>query len=157
MPKKTKKRETNQKDKKIDSLIESSVVLQKTVIELASNFNELSKQITKLLNLFEDTAKEIAEKNLSIVEETDNETVLEKIQKIIEDNNKIKKDLSEIKQKLENKSQTPYQESVTTYRQAQQNIPTQTYPQNTQTPNFNQEGINTQQSYNEPEEYNQQY
>ena len=85
-----KKVKTNNPDiseKKVDSvLIENFVSLQKVMTNLAFKFDNLSGQISKLLELFEISAKTLAEKDYSVGEEKTDKKLVEKLDNVLEQN-----------------------------------------------------------------------
>ncbi|HPD81788.1 MAG TPA: hypothetical protein PK357_01675 [Candidatus Pacearchaeota archaeon] len=78
------------------TLIENFVSLQKVMANLSSRFDSLSDQISKLLGLFEISAKVLAEKDFELEgrNSKENEKILEKIDKIIEQNKTIARGLT---------------------------------------------------------------
>ncbi|MBI5803175.1 hypothetical protein HY448_00635 [Candidatus Pacearchaeota archaeon] len=74
-------------------LIENFVSLQKVMTNLSIKFDDLSRQISKLLELFEISAKAIAEKRVGF-READNREISEKISNIAEQNKTIARGLS---------------------------------------------------------------
>lgn len=99
MPKKrspTKKRTTNQKSpkKKLHTnnriekvLVENFVSLQKVMTNLSVKFDNLANQISKLLELFEISAKTLAKKDFSLEEGSKRrEKITEKIDNLLEQN-----------------------------------------------------------------------
>ena len=77
------------------ALIENFIGLQKVMVNLSVKFDELSKQISKLLTLFEISAKSLAQKDFQ-KEKKDKETkqILEKLDKISEHSGLIGKGLA---------------------------------------------------------------
>ena len=75
-------------------LIENFVSLQKVMANLSSKFDNLSDQISKLLQLFEISAKAMAEKDFETFSRTDNKEVLEKINNLLEQNKTIARGLT---------------------------------------------------------------
>jgi len=97
-----KKNEVVEKKEKVNSnsgknteqiLIENFVSLQKVMTNLAVKFDSLSGQISKLLELFEISAKTLAEKDYSIKSEPDKK-VAEKLDNILEQNKIIAKGIT---------------------------------------------------------------
>lgn len=74
-------------------LIENFVSLQKVMTNLAVKFDGLSGQISKLLDLFEISAKTLAEKDYSVGEKSDKK-VAEKLDNILEQNKIIAKGIT---------------------------------------------------------------
>ena len=75
-------------------LIENFVALQRVMTNLSSKFDNLSDQIAKLLQLFEISAKAIAEKDFETFSKTDNKEVLEKLNGLLEQNKTIARGLT---------------------------------------------------------------
>lgn len=77
-------------------LIENFISMQKVLTGMAEKFDNLSKQISRLLKLFEDSAETLVEKdiNLQIAENEDNTEMLEKLNKILDQNKIIAKGLT---------------------------------------------------------------
>jgi hypothetical protein len=65
-------------------LVENSIALQKVMTDLAEKFTNLSTQLSKLLQLFEISAKTLAEKGLS-----DNTQMLQKLDALLDQNKTI--------------------------------------------------------------------
>ena len=95
-----KKKRANQKTKKpiVSSkqihtekiLIENFIALQKVITNLSIKFDKLTNQISSLLELFEVSAKTLAEKDFDIKKENrDNKEVVEKIDNLLEQNRTI--------------------------------------------------------------------
>ena len=61
----------------IKLLAENSIALQRVVTNLALNLDQLSKQMERLLSLFENSAKSVAEKTINT--ETDTKRIIQKI------------------------------------------------------------------------------
>ena len=76
------------------TLVSNFVALQKVFTNIAVKFDNLSGQISKLLDLFEISAKSMAEKNLDVVEKSNDEEILKKINNLIEQNKIIAKGVS---------------------------------------------------------------
>jgi len=75
-------------------LVENFVSLQKVMTNLAVKFDNLSTQISKLLELFEISAKTIAEKNPELVRGEKNNEMVEKLDNLIEQNKVIARGLT---------------------------------------------------------------
>jgi hypothetical protein len=73
-------------------LVENFVSLQKVMTNLAVKFDNLSNQISRLLELFEISAKTLAEKDYSKKE--DNKRVIEKLDALLEHNKIIAKGIA---------------------------------------------------------------
>ena len=109
-PKKLSQTEINQQ------LIDNFVSLQKVMTNLSVKFDSLSDQISKLLNLFEISAKSFAEKNAGKMTEEDRK-FLDKLDKLLEQNKLIAKGLTlmeeRAREKMNPSSQMPTQRSAT--------------------------------------------
>jgi hypothetical protein len=89
-----KKESSNNSGQKMEQvLIENFVSLQKVMTNLAVKFDNLSGQISKLLELFEISAKTLAEKDYSIKSEPDKK-IAEKIDTILEQNKVLAKGIA---------------------------------------------------------------
>jgi len=110
MAKKRAKRNTSSRSVRADIdigrlnaiLVENFVKLQKAMTNLASNYDNLSDQISKLLQLFEISARSFAEK-LSTGTGTDIEKdreFLDKLNKLLDQNKVIAKGLTLMEEKM---------------------------------------------------------
>lgn len=79
------KKSTDSNEKVEQVLIENFVSLQKVMTNLAVKFDSLSSQISKLLELFEISAKSLAEKDFSTGEK-DDKVVSQKLDNLLEQN-----------------------------------------------------------------------
>ncbi len=76
-------------------LIENFVSLQKVMTNLSIKFDNLSNQISKLLELFEISAKALSEKDFSLEKENkDNKKIIEKIDNLADQNKIIAKGMT---------------------------------------------------------------
>jgi len=75
-------------------LVENFVALQKVMTNLSSRFDELSGQISKLLELFEISAKTISEKGPNFGNEKEGEKISEKLDNLVEQNKVIARGLT---------------------------------------------------------------
>lgn len=96
------------------TLIANFVSLQKVLVHLSSKFDDLSGNLSKLLELFEISAKTLAEKELtepSVVtnEETSNELrkVSEKLNNLLEQNKVIARGLTLMYEKMPGQQVSP--------------------------------------------------
>jgi len=91
----TSKFHLNEEDAKTEKiLIENFVALQRVITHLSEKFDYLATQISKMLNLFEISAKSLAEKEFNKNEDTrDVRKVVEKLDGLIEQNKTIAKGL----------------------------------------------------------------
>lgn len=87
-----KKEFSPKKDEEVEKiLIENFVSLQKVMTNLAVKFDNLSGQISKLLELFEISAKTMAEKGYSLGED---KKILEKLDSLLDHNKVIAKGIA---------------------------------------------------------------
>ncbi len=77
-----------------DILVENFVSLQKVMTNLSIKFDNLSTQISKLLELFEISAKTIAEKTPELERGGNNNKVVEKLDNLLEQNKIISRGLT---------------------------------------------------------------
>jgi hypothetical protein len=129
-----KKKETPKQKEKISSLenpekvkveqvlIENFVSLQKVMTNLAVKFDSLSSQISKLLELFEISAKTLAEKG-DLGENKEDKKVAEKLDNLLEQNKVIAKGIALLHEK--ETSAQPEQKYQT---QSFPRVPQQQYP-----------------------------
>ncbi|MBS3092040.1 hypothetical protein J4466_01330 [Candidatus Pacearchaeota archaeon] len=93
-------------------LIDNFVALQRVMTNLSVKFDSLSDQISKLLNLFEISAKSFAEKNAGKITKEDKE-FLDKLDKLLDQNKLIAKGLTMMeeraREKMNPQSQVPVQ------------------------------------------------
>lgn len=75
-------------------LIENFVSLQKVMTNLAVRMDTLTEQISKLLQVFEISAKALAEKDFDKLETGNNKEMLEKLDKLLEQNKIIARGLT---------------------------------------------------------------
>ena len=84
-------------------LIENFVSLQKVMVNLSVKFDDLTKQISKLLELFEISAKSLAEKDVDLEKANrDTKVILEKMDNMFDQNKTIAKGLTLIHDRIEN-------------------------------------------------------
>jgi hypothetical protein len=83
-------------------LVENFVSLQRVMVETSIKFDNLTGQISKLLELFEVSAKSLAEKDFEAEKNNrDNKKILEKIDGILEQNKTIARGLTLMNEKIE--------------------------------------------------------
>jgi hypothetical protein len=83
-------------------LVENFVSLQKVMVDTSIKFDNLAGQISKLLELFEISAKSLAEKDFEAEKNNkDNKKILERIEAILEQNKTIARGLTLMNQKIE--------------------------------------------------------
>jgi len=71
-------------------LIENFIALQKVITNLSIKFDKLTNQISSLLELFEVSAKTLAEKDFDLKKENrDNKQIIEKMDSLLEQNRTI--------------------------------------------------------------------
>ena len=80
-------------------ILENLVHLQKVNIDLAEKFDKLTREISSLLNLFESAAKSLTS-TLSQEHEEKDEELLEKLDKLLEQNKTIAKGLSLMEERI---------------------------------------------------------
>ena len=94
--KKTISTKTDRKTRDIEKvLIDNSVSLQKVMTNLSLKFDSLASQISKLLELFEISAKNLAQKDFSLEKENkDNKEITSKLDNLINQNKIIARGLT---------------------------------------------------------------
>ena len=75
-------------------LIENFVSLQRVMTNLSEKFDELSKNISKLLELFELSATALAKKDINFTKPMDEEKIIGKLNNILEQNKTIARGLA---------------------------------------------------------------
>ncbi len=109
-------------------LVENFVSLQKVMTNLALKFDNLSSQISKLLELFEISAKTMAEKGF----DENDKKVMDKLDSLIEQNKIIAKGITLLHEGgMEQQMQMPAQMQPSTMQMQQMPIPP-SYPMRTQ-------------------------
>jgi hypothetical protein len=90
------------KDNEIEKiLINNFVSLQKVMVNLSIKFDGLTTQISKLLELFETSAKVLAEKDFDIEKNNrENVKILEKLENVLEQNRTIARGLTLMHDKI---------------------------------------------------------
>ncbi len=81
------KPQRQKKDKAEDLLLQNFVGLQKVIVDLSLKINNLSEQVSKLLNLFEISAETLVRKDFSL-DKKNEEEMLKKLD-LITDQNKL--------------------------------------------------------------------
>jgi chromosome segregation ATPase len=133
---KTQKKSVIKKDEVIEEginnkLIENFVSLQRIMTNLAVKLEDLSSQISKLLELFEISAKAIADKDFSLGDNNKiNNQLSEKLDNLLEQNKIIAKGITLLHEKesqqnvpfsnqsFSNQYSSPYSQSTNIYPQA---------------------------------------
>lgn len=99
--------ESRGENKVEQALIENFVSLQHVMANLALKFDNLSSQISKLLELFEISAKTLAEKNYSPEENKTDRRVMEKLDNLIEQNKVLARGITLLHEKDSEKQYPP--------------------------------------------------
>jgi hypothetical protein len=95
IPKQTNKNQNIQKKDSINKiLVENFVGIQRVMAELSEKFEKLSKQLSELLNLFEESAKTLVKKEFEIVKESPNIELNSKLDKLLDQNKIIARGLT---------------------------------------------------------------
>tara|TARA_Y100000310_G_C20248923_1_gene608158 strand:+ start:145 stop:657 length:513 start_codon:yes stop_codon:yes gene_type:complete len=82
------------------ALIENTIILQKVTTNLSVKFDNLSQKITKLLQLFELSAKTLAEKEFNIEQgDQNNQKIVERMDDLLEQNKVIARGLTLLHEK----------------------------------------------------------
>lgn len=81
---------TKKEDKLVKALIENNLSLQKKTTELLHGFNELSKRIDKLVNLFETASKKVTEAR---IDDDKMAALAGKLESLLDQNKEIAKGL----------------------------------------------------------------
>ena len=76
------------------TLIENFVATQRVMVNLAGKLDNLTNQVSKLLELFEISAKALAEKNFQISGDKGNEKIVQKIDTLLDQNKTIARGLT---------------------------------------------------------------
>ncbi len=99
---KEKKSTRDKKDKELEKiLVNNFVSLQKVMVNLSIKFDELTNQISRLLELFETSAKVLAEKDFDLEKNNkENAKVLEKLENVLEQNRTIARGLTLMHDKI---------------------------------------------------------
>lgn len=85
------KRNTSKKSSSIEkAILENFVEIQKVMVDLSVKLGDLSSKISRLLDLFENTAKNMSKKDF----EGDNKDIIKKMDSLLEQNKTIAKGLS---------------------------------------------------------------
>ncbi len=110
-----------------EKMIENMNSLQKVQIQVAEKFDGLTKELSKLLGLFETTAQIFAQDPMHQVTEKDTE-FLEKVNQVLDQNKTIARGLTLMEDKLRNREYPELPRYTTPVREV--HAP-QTMPQNT--------------------------
>jgi hypothetical protein len=149
-----KKSEKQKKDKEIERILVSNFVsLQRVMVNLSVKFDELSNHISKLLELFETSAKVLAEKDFDIDKNNrENTKILEKLESVLEQNRTIARGLTLMHDKI-NESPNYYPPQPMSRMQPQQTQQIAQIPQFQQPPQFNKPAQKTPGMGGVSEEY----
>jgi hypothetical protein len=102
----TKKKSSSKKKENVEKLLlENFIVLQEVLSNLTTEFKGLSAEISKLLALFESSAKSFAEKQGTQISKED-QAFLGKLDQLIDQNKIIAKGLTLMEERLRNGSQS---------------------------------------------------
>lgn len=95
MAKKVIKTEVKISEKNMEKiLIENFVSLQRVMVNLSEKFDELSKNISRLLELFELSAAALAKKDINFTKPMDEEKIMGKLNNILDQNKTIARGLA---------------------------------------------------------------
>jgi hypothetical protein len=98
--KRTVKKRVMKKNEDIEKvLIENFITLQRVMTNLSSKFDNLSNRISELLDLFEISAKALAEKESKIEKGENDKQVAERLEKLIDQNKTIARGLTMLHEK----------------------------------------------------------
>lgn len=104
--KKVSKEKKNKELEKV--LIDNFVSLQKVMVNLSVKFDDLTNQISKLLELFETSAKVLAEKDFDVEKNNkENAKILERLETVLEQNRTIARGLTLMHDKMNEPAPTP--------------------------------------------------
>jgi hypothetical protein len=95
------------------ALIENFVSFQRVMVNLSGKLDNLANQISKLLELFEISAKALAEKNFQVGDEKGNKKIMERLDTLLDQNKIIARGLTlmhELNSKQEAPSEYPAQQ-----------------------------------------------
>ncbi len=112
--KKTSKKKSSPKkslsDERIErALIENFISLQKVMVNLSVKFDSLSNQISKLLELFEISAKALAEKEfVTDKEKKDNRDVIQKMDEVIDQNKILARGMTLMHDRISEQEEMPF-------------------------------------------------
>lgn len=96
-----------------NALIENFISLQKVMVNLSSNFDNLSNKISKLLDLFEISAKTLAEKEFAgDKEKKESKEVMQKMDEILEQNKILARGLTLMHDRISEESEIPFSKPV---------------------------------------------
>lgn len=124
--KKTEKKKPEEKKDTEKVLIENFISLQKVMVNLSSKFDELSEKMSKLLEIFEISAKSLAEKDFDKEQEKENtEEILNRMNDLSEQNRLIAKGITLMHENNQGKNKTnfpkPFPTKKVTNHQTSQN------------------------------------
>ncbi|MBS3100342.1 hypothetical protein J4463_03980 [Candidatus Pacearchaeota archaeon] len=108
-------------------IVENFVTLQKVLTNLAGKFDNLSEQISKLLSLFEISAKSFAEKYSEGGASKEDKEFLDKLNKLLDQNKLIAKGLTMMEERVRERIKTDISPAS---QQPPQFRPAPMFPQN---------------------------
>ena len=76
------------------TLVNNFIALQKVMTNLALKFDDLSNQLSKLLDLFQISAKALAEKDFEVLSKKEHEDILKRLDNMSEQNKVLAKGLT---------------------------------------------------------------
>ncbi len=95
------------------ALVENFVSLQKVMVNLSVKFDNLTNKISKLLELFEISAKALAEKDMDIEQgKKDNKEFLQKLDTILDQNKTIARGMTLMHEKINDSSEMEEQPQI---------------------------------------------
>ena len=112
MEKKEGTKEKKLTQKEIDqALLDNFINLQRVLTNLSIKFEDLSGNISKLLQVFEISAKNFAEKYNGNTNETADKSFLERLDKLLDQNKTISKGIMLMEEKIRERQNTERQSS----------------------------------------------
>jgi len=109
----TRKSSSKSNEKMEKVLIENFVSLQKVMVNLSMKFDGLNTQISKLLELFEISAKTLAEKEfVEEKEKKDNHEVMEKMNDILEQNKILARGITLMHDRISEQEEIPFSQPM---------------------------------------------
>ena len=112
----TRKKSTSTRAKTITKevvppiLIENFVSLQRVLAELSGKINALTNQTSKLLDLFEQSAKTLMEKDLNLT--GDNKDVVDRLNKLLDQNKVLAQGIALLHEPREEEHQEPEEQDI---------------------------------------------
>jgi hypothetical protein len=139
--KKTIVKKSSIKKQEMDNiLLENFVSLQKVMTNLAVKFDSLSVQITKLLELFEISAKAFAEKDYSIKDKKEEEKIVQGLNTLLDQNKIIARGIALLHEKDNYSQETqPINNYPPVQDNSRLNVPVYTKPNQEDYPRMSQQ------------------